>query len=121
MFAPARTSNAVLRPIHVADALIGLALPMASLSLVGLRLLLVLPDSIAPAVFSPPVLLSAMSTNLANLLLSLWALRGRRGPIWFCGLLGIGEVLSGIYFATLVDLFGVFSHFRGLPLAQQVT
>src|SRR3989442_3286779 len=102
MFAPARTSNAVLRPIHVADALIGLALPMASLSLVGLRLLLVLPDSIAPAVFSPPVLLSAMSTNLANLLLSLCALRGRRGTMWFRGVFGIGSVLSWTYRASTV-------------------
>src|SRR3989454_3801583 len=113
MFAPVRTINAVLRPIHVVDALIGLALPTVSLSLLGLSLLLVLPDSIAPAVFSPPVLLSAMITNLANLVLSLWALRARRGPIWFRDLLGIGAVMSGIYLATMVVLLGFFATLGG--------
>jgi hypothetical protein len=113
MLAPVRTADAVLRPIHVVDVLVGLALPAVSLSLVGLRLFPGFQDSIAAVVYSPSVVLSAIIANLGSLVLSLWALRVRRGPVWVQDLLGVGAVMSGTYVATAAVLLGFFATLGG--------
>ena len=112
MFASVRTEDrSVLRPVYAAAALVGLAVPLVSLGLVGLTFFQIWP---VPE-FSMFILFmyAAAGTNLVNLLLSLRALKAGVGPYWFRDSIGIAAVFSGMCLAVVVVLLGMFAALGG--------
>lgn len=107
MYAPVRTVDVVRRPGYVAAALLGLAVPLVSLSLVGLMFFYLWPI-IEFSIFIL-FLWVAAAANLLNLIVSFRALRASLAPIWFRNVIGVAGVFPGVYLGTVAVLLGWFA------------
>ena len=100
--------NRVLRPVHLAGALVATGVPVLSGAL-----LIGSPRFFAFQDYTLVVMPAVFVANLTNLVLSLGISRARTGPERFRGLLSIGAVLSGICLAAVAVLGDMFASLGG--------
>jgi len=100
--------NRILRPVHLAGALVATGVPVLSGAL-----LIGSPRFFAFQDYTLVVMPAVFVANLTNLVLSLGISRARTGPERFRGLLSIGAVLSGICLAAVAVLGGMFASLGG--------